>query len=81
MLVVRVHLVMVQLVDTTVEEQQVLVTAMRVPEVEPRTLEQALHQPIALLLPVVVEVPVVGLVEPEAPREAQQVLLEVMVKV
>jgi hypothetical protein len=34
-----------------------------------------------LLLPVVVEEPVVGLVELEAPREAQQVLLEVMVKV
>jgi hypothetical protein len=38
----KVHLVMVQLVDTTVEEQQVLVTVMKVQvEVQP-TLEQAL---------------------------------------
>jgi hypothetical protein len=42
MLAGRVHLVMVQLVDTTVEEQQVLVTVMKVQvEVQP-TLEQAL---------------------------------------
>jgi hypothetical protein len=42
MLVVRVHQVMELLVDTTVEEQQVLVTVMKVQvEVQP-TLEQAL---------------------------------------
>jgi hypothetical protein len=42
MLAGRVHQVMVQLVDTTVEEQQVLVTVMKVQvEVQP-TLEQVL---------------------------------------
>ena len=70
MLVDRAHQVMVLLVDTTVEEQQALVTVMRVPEVEPRTLEQALHQPIALLLPVVVEVEMAMVAAAEAGRGA-----------
>jgi hypothetical protein len=80
MLVVRVHQVMVLLVVITVVELLVLVTTMKAQVEEQQILELAFCLLIALLSPVAVVEPVVGLVVQEVQLHPLQETLVVMVK-
>jgi lysylphosphatidylglycerol synthetase-like protein (DUF2156 family) len=80
MLVVRVHQVMVLLVVITAVELLVLVTTMKDQVEEQQILELAFCLQIALLSPVAVVEPVVGLVVQEVQLRPLQETLVVMVK-
>jgi hypothetical protein len=80
MLVARVHQVMVLLVVITVVELLVLATTMKAQVEERQILELAFCLQIALLSPVAVVEPVVGLVVQEDQLRPLQQTLVVMVK-